>query len=209
LEDIVLGTGPDGEKYKFWNAGLKGMKGSVNEGGVRVPAFFSWKGHIAPGRDIRRVARHIDIFPTLAELAGARIPGDQVEGRSLLPLLENPDAEWPDRYLFFHAGRWPKGADPDDYEWRNFAVRNQRFLVVGKAHLYDMRTDIGQTKNIAAEHPEVGVKALKAYEAWWRKTRPLLVNEDVPNSKTQPFPEAYRRQLEEGGIPDWQAPPLD
>jgi arylsulfatase len=204
----LLGTGPDGTRYEFWNAGLKGMKGSVNEGGVRVPAFFSWKGRIAPGRDIKPVVRHIDIFPTLAALAGAKVPGEQVEGRSLLPLLENPDADWPDRFLFFHTGRWPKGANPDDFQWRNYAVRNQRFLVLGKYELYDMQADIGQTNNVAKQHPEVIAKALAAYEKWWRKTRPLMVNEDVPNSTRQPYAEACKKQMKEGGIPDWQPPEL-
>jgi arylsulfatase len=200
---------PDGTTYAFYNAGMKGLKGSVDEGGVRVPAFFSWKGHIAEGRVLKQLARHIDMFPTLAALAGAKLPEGQVEGRSLLPLLENPDADWPDRMFFIHRGRWPKGANPDKYQWKGFSVRSQRFLLVGKSELYDMQADPGQKKNIAEQHPEQVKEMLTAYGAWWKKTRPMMVNEKTPNSKSHPFPERYKKQLENGGIPDWQAPDLE
>ena len=93
----------------LYNAGMKGLKGSADEGGVRVPFFVRWDGRIEPGRDMDRIAAHIDILPTLAALAGAELPTGQVEGRNLLPLIEDPDAEWSDRYLFTHKGRWKTG----------------------------------------------------------------------------------------------------
>ncbi len=204
----VLGQMADGTKMEVYNAGMKGMKGSADEGGVRVPFFVRWDGRIKPGRDIERTAAHIDLLPTLAALAGAELPAKQVEGRNLLPLIESPTAPWTDRYLFTHKGRWKTGADPNDHQWRGFAVRNQRFRLVDNGALYDMQQDPGQTTNVIEEHPEVVEKMRAAYDAWWKETRPLMVNEGVPMSPTRPFHELYNKQLNSTGIPDWKAPAL-
>jgi arylsulfatase A-like enzyme len=200
----VIGRTADGKEMVFYNADMKGLKGSVDEGGVRVPFFVRWDSRIKPGRDIDRLAAHLDLLPTLAALAGARIPPGQVEGRSLLPLIEDADAPWPDRYLFAHQGRWPTGAEPNDFQWRNFAVRNQRFRLVGNNQLYDMQLDPGQTTNVIQDHPQVAEAMLAAYDAWWKETRPMMVNENVPMSPTRPFHELYRKQMETTGIPDWK-----
>jgi arylsulfatase len=181
-----LGRSADGKKLLPYNAGMKGLKNSVDEGGVRVPFFVRWDGRIEAGRDIDRLAAHIDLLPTLAALAGAKMPEEQVAGRSLLPLIENPKADWPDRYLFAHRGRWPTGAEPNDYQWKNFAVRNQRFRWVNGDALYDMQKDPGQTTNVIDQHPEVVAAMRKAYDQWWRATRPMMVNEGAPMSPTRP-----------------------
>jgi len=204
----VIGMTPDGKKLEFCNAGMKGLKGSVDEGGVRVPFFVRWDGRIAPGRDIDRIAAHLDILPTLAALAGVPVPQGQVEGRNLLPLLQTPDTPWPDRYMFSHKGRWKTGDSPDNHQWKDFSVRNQRFRFVENVALYDMQNDPGQTTNVIAEHPELVQQMRAAYDDWWKKTRPLMVNEDAPMSPTRPFHEWYKQQLETTGIPDWAAPQL-
>ncbi|GIW91238.1 MAG: arylsulfatase [Pirellulaceae bacterium] len=204
----IIAVGPDGTQYPSYNAGMKGLKGSPDEGGVRVPFWVRWDGHWPAGRDIDRVAAHIDIFPTLAALAGAELPPDQVEGRNLLPLLDDPGAEWPDRYLVTHVCRWPKGANPDDFQWRNFAIRNQRFRFVNNRELYDMEKDPGQTNNVIDQYPEVVEKMRHFYEQWWQATRPRLINEDVPLSPTRPYHVWFEEQKRTEGIPEWQPPEL-
>ncbi len=204
----VVGKAPDGTELKAYNAGMKGQKGTTDEGGVRVPFFVRWDGRWQAGRDIDRIAAHIDILPTLAGLAGGSLPGDQVEGRSLLPLLANPDAEWADRYFFTHKARWKTGADPDDSKWGPFAVRNQRYRLVGNKNLYDMVADPGQANNIFDDHPDLVAEMRAAYEAFWKEARPLMVNEDVPMSPVRPFHELYNKQVAAGGIPDWMPPKL-
>ncbi len=201
-----LTTLDDGTKLMLYNAGMKGLKGSVDEGGVRVPFFIRWDGHIAPGRDVDTIAAHLDILPTLAALADAPLPKSQVTGRSLLPLIESDDVQWEDRYLFSHKGRWKTGEDPNLYQWKNFSVRNQQFRFVENNALYDMLADPGQTTNVIDEHPDVVAAMRAAYEEWWKTTRPMMVNESAPMSPTRPFHEAYRKQLEQGGIPDWVPP---
>ncbi|MCA9156044.1 MAG: sulfatase-like hydrolase/transferase, partial [Planctomycetales bacterium] len=203
-----LGKNADGEKLFLYNAGMKGLKGSPDEGGVRVPFFVRWDGHIKAGQDIDRIAAHIDLLPTLADLAGAKLPEKQVEGRSLLPLIQGSDSEWPDRYLYTHVGRWKTGEEPNDYQWRNFAVRNQRFRLVNNTALYDMQADPGQTTNVIDQHPEQAQAMREAYDAWWKKTRPMMVNETAPMSPTRPFHVLYNQQANESGIPEWSPPEL-
>ncbi len=203
-----IGTTPSGEKLFPYNAEMKGLKGSPDEGGVRVPFFVRWDGHFKSGRDIDQVAAHIDILPTLAELAGATLPSRQVEGRSLVPLLTDETTPWDDRYLFTHAGRWKTGEDPDQSQWKTFAIRTQRYRFVNNEALFDMLADPGQTKNIIAEHPDLVAEYRQIYDQWWKATRPLMVNESSPMSPVRPFHELYQKQLDTTGIPEWPAPEL-
>ncbi len=216
--------------YPFFNAGMKGLKGTTDEGGARVPFFVRWPGKLTPGREIDRIASHIDILPTLAALAGAPIPEGQVEGRSLLPLLEGKTDGWADRYLFNHFCRWPTGANPEDFRHVNFSVRNQKYRYVGpqlgggiggknkgkKAapstpatpSLYDMETDPGQTKNIIADHPDIAAQMKLAFDQYWTEAIPLMVNESAAMSPTRPYHEWYRAEEAAGGIPVWEEPKL-
>lgn len=198
----------DGTVYNMYNAGMRGVKGTPDEGGVRVPFWVRWDGHWPANRDVDRIAAHIDIFPTLAQLAGAETPSDQLEGRSLLPLLDHPQASWQDRFLFVHVGRWPKDANPDEYQWRNFSVRNQRFRFVNNRELYDMESDPGQTTNVIDQHPDIVAAMRMAYQRWWEQVRPRLVNENVPLSPTRPYHVWFEQQQRSEGIPMWQAPEL-
>jgi arylsulfatase len=207
-ENEHLGERGDGSPMLAYNAGMKGLKGAADEGGVRVPFFVRWDDHLSPGRTVEVVAAHIDVLPTLAALAGADLPAGQVDGRSLLPLIAGEDADWPDRYLFTHLGRWPTGVEPDDFRLQNCAVRNQRFRLVNNQALFDMQQDPGQTTNVIEQHPQTVEAMRAAYDAWWRRVRPLMVNEEAPMSPTRPFHELYKRQLESTGIPAWEAPPI-
>jgi arylsulfatase len=199
-----LGTQADGTPILAWNSGMKGLKGSPDEGGVRVPFFVRWDGVVQPGRDVDCIAAHIDVLPTLADLCGASLPEGQVEGRSLRPLLESATAAaaWPDRYLFTHVGRWPVGADPDAFQWRGFAVRNQRFRLVG-GQLFDMTADPGQEQDVAADHPQVVSEMRAAFDAFWQSARPLMINERVPLSATRPYWLAFEAQTAGSPLPRW------
>jgi arylsulfatase len=195
-------------EYKCYNAGMKGMKGSPDEGGVRVPFFVRWDGHIKQGQEIDSIAAHIDILPTLAALADAKIPKSQVEGRNLLPLIEHPDLDWEDRYFVTHVCRWKTGADPNDSKFNKMAIRNQRYRFVNNNALYDMVQDPGQKTNVIDQHPDIVAEMRAFYEGWWQKTLPMLVNEDAKMSPTRPFWVEYNKQKESPGIPDWQPPEL-
>ena len=104
----------NGKNVTHYTSGFKTGKGSPYEGGTHVPAFWRWKGVLGEGVDINALVAHIDIFKTFSDLAGTKIPDgiQQIDGRSMTPLLEDPNAAWEDRYLFTHQGRWTKGKDP-------------------------------------------------------------------------------------------------
>jgi arylsulfatase len=199
----------NGKRVLLDSSGFKTGKGTPFEGGTRVPAFWRWKGKLQEGKDIPALTAHIDLFPTFAELTGAKLPvGNQVQGRSLVPLLGNPKAEWADRYLFTHVGRWAKGADPEKSKFNACAVRNSRFRLVNNKELYDIQADPSETTNVIEEHPEVVAAMRKAYDTWWSETVPLMINEKVPNAPSKPFFDLYEKQLKTKGIPDWPPPKL-
>ena len=137
--------------------------------------FWRWPGTLEAA-DCAALAAHIDFFPTLAELAGAKIPESvklQVEGRSLVPLLADPRAKWADRYLFSHQGRWPKLADPDESKFKMAAVRNERWALVSEKGgrepqwaLFDLAADYGQQNNVLSQHPGVVKELSAAFEQW-------------------------------------------
>ena len=193
-----------GKKFTPFNAGLKGGKCSPDEGGTRVPSFWMWKGHFEEGLDIPALAAHIDLYRTFCDLAGAKIPSSPLEpgGRSLVPLLENPKADWPDRTLFTHVGRWNPGGR-DKSKNSGCAVRTSRWRFVNNKQLYDILADRGQTKNVAAEHPEVVADLRKKYDAWWDSLPPLLINEDLPEIKPGEFPIQKLRDTQ-GELPLWE-----
>ncbi len=187
---------------KVFNAGMRGQKVTPYIGGTRASSFWRWPGTLKP-QAVSKLAGHVDIFPTLAEIAGAKVDDktkQQFDGRSFVSLLKDPEANWPDRFLVTHVGRWPKGEDPNKAKYSNCAIRNSRFQLVSagpkaKWELFDLRDDFGQTTDISAEQPEV-VKQLKAaYDKWWDDTLPLLVNENVELAKENPFKTLYRQQF--------------
>ncbi|MEP2776157.1 MAG: arylsulfatase [Luteolibacter sp.] len=197
------------EKIDPFNAGMRGRKNSPNEGGTHVPAFWQWKGVLEAGVDIDALAADIDIFPTFATLAGATLPEEmqEVDGRSLVPLLEDPKADWADREIFIHCGRWDAGK-LEDAKYKKCAVRTERWRLVNNEQLYDISADPNETKDVAKEHPEVVSELRKSYDQWWESAVPLMVNEGLPKVKEHPLHVRYEKQLAEKGIPEWAPAPL-
>ncbi|WP_227021352.1 arylsulfatase [Oceaniferula marina] len=171
-------NGPTGAG-NTWNAGMKGKKGSVDEGGTRVPFFIRWPKKISADTRCQKLVRHYDILPTLAAITGAT-PKEkkQLAGRSFLPLLENPEADWADRITVFHKGRWGYKQQPTKN--KSYALRSGQWRLVDGKHLYDIQKDPLQKKNVIKNHPEVVQKMTAYYDAWWEKAVPLMVNENAP-----------------------------
>jgi len=163
-DTIVIFLTDNGPQQKRYNAGMRGLKGSVYEGGIRVPCFIRWPGVLKAGTKVDRLAAHIDLAPTLLDACGVPKPrGVRFDGVSLMPLLRNPRAEWPDRTLFF---QWHRGDEPQAF--RACAARNQRWKLVDGKELYDLETDPGETKDVAAAHPEIVARLRREYEAWFK-----------------------------------------
>ena len=194
---------------KVFNAGMRGSKCTAWIGGIRANSFWRWPGTLTPAV-VKSLAAHIDFFPTLAEIAEADLTPalkPQLEGRSLTPLLENPEAPWPDRHLFTHVGRWPKFADPADSKFKAASVRNTRWAMVSENggseprwQLFDLANDYGQQNNVIQQHPDVAKELGSAFDQWWSESLPLMVNEKAVGPKTNPFADRYWKQF--GGGPN-------
>jgi len=193
---------------QVFNAGMRGGKNSPWLGGTRAASFWRWPGTFRPA-DVNALAANIDFFPTIAELAGARLSPEvkaQVEGRSLVPLLRKPDAPWPDRVLFTHIGRWERG-QAAQAKYHNCSVRNTRWQMVCASksgekqwQLFDVKADPGEKTDLATQHPEVVKELDAAYDKWWDSLQPQLVNENAVGPKINPFKALYWKQF--GGGPD-------
>jgi arylsulfatase A-like enzyme len=187
---------------RAYNAGMRGTKGTPYQGGTRVPSFWRWPAGFKGDAEVDALTAHIDILPTLAEIAGAPLLGPlrtQVEGRSLLALLKNPKAEWPDRFLVTHVGRWEAGK-VEQAKHVNCSIRNGRYTLVNNTELYDLKADPGETKNVMAGHPDVVASLRAAYDRWWRDVLPCLENEGVVGPPVNPFKARYWKQF--GGGPE-------
>ena len=109
-DTIVLFMTDNGPQQVRYNSGLRDRKGSVYEGGIRVPFFVRWPGRLQEGLKVDRIAAHIDVAPTLLELCGInRPPGVSFDGASLQPLLLGETENWPDRTLYV---QWHRGDEP-------------------------------------------------------------------------------------------------
>ncbi|MFC1766211.1 arylsulfatase [Planctomycetota bacterium] len=196
---IYLGTDNGGTRGRqIFNAGMKGGKNTSYQGGTRSPGFFRWPAADIPaGAECDALSAHIDIFPTLAEITGATLSAEvqqQLEGRSLVPLLKNPQAQWADRILVHHAGRWPAG-QAEKFKYTKSAIQNSRFTLVNNRELYDLKADPGETKNVIAEHPEVVATLRAAYDQWWQDVQPFWVNENTKGFSNLTFRELYTKQF--------------
>jgi arylsulfatase A-like enzyme len=174
-DTIVLFLTDNGPAQVRYTSGMRGRKGTVYDGGIRVPAFLRWPSTLAAGKEVDRIAAHIDIVPTLLEACGvARPDGLELDGVSLWPLLTGrvAAAGWPDRTLFF---QWHRGDVPERF--RAFAARDQQYKLVraeGPAgatppafELFDMAADPFEMHDIAAAHPDVVARLKGAYSAWF------------------------------------------
>ena len=149
-DTIVIFLGDNGPNTDRYTCGLRGRKGSVYEGGTRSPMSMRWQKRLPAGKKVDRIAAHIDLFPTLLDLTGAKAPdGPKIDGVSLRPLLEGDGTHWPERMLFAHAepAKNPSGMYPG-------AVRTQQFNLVNGTELYDVSLDPGESRNVALEHAE-------------------------------------------------------
>jgi hypothetical protein len=151
------------------------LKGTVYEGGIRVPFFLRSPGRFAAGRRVLQPAAHIDVTPTLLDLCGVTKPAKvKFDGVSLLPLLKGEQERLADRTLFF---QWHRGDVPEVY--RAFAACTGRYKLVQPAgqsdsewsptfKLFDLQHDPLESEDLAADKPEIVAQLKQAYEAWFK-----------------------------------------
>jgi arylsulfatase A-like enzyme len=159
-------------KYPYFNAGMRGWKGSAWDGGHRVPCFWHWpKGDLTGGRDVPQLTAHIDMLPTLVDLVSLKKPdGPLLDGMSIrLPLHGIVEESIPDRTLFVHVQR--EFLPP---KWKDSAVLTKRWRLMDGKELYDITADSGQKSDIAEDHPDVVERLRGEYESWWTSLKPAM-----------------------------------
>jgi arylsulfatase A-like enzyme len=157
----------DADGAQRYNAGLRGQKGHVYEGGARVPALWQWPARWQPSRIESTNTHVIDVAPTVLEACGVA-PQERVDGQSLCPLFQGNDDTFPsDRPLFL---QWHRGDRPVRY--RNAAVWQGRWKWLrvcesGADELYDLEADPGEQNDLASAHPELCKTLSAQYESWF------------------------------------------
>ena len=149
------------------NKPLRGGKGTTWEGGQRVCCVARWPGKIAAGSQCDQLAVTFDLLPTLAKLAGGEAPADRkLDGKDIAPLLMEADAKSPHE-SFFYFFRGNLNAVRAD-NWKLFVKRKpgrRTPAKLEKPELYDLSQDIGETTNVADEHPDVVARLMDQLEA--------------------------------------------
>lgn len=195
---ILIFMSDNGPTPARFNCGMRGLKGTVYEGGLRVPFFVRWPKAVRAGVKNDRLAAHIDVFPTLLEACGiARVASDpRIDGVSLYPLLQRPAAAWPDRTVYF---QWHRGERGELYN--NCAARTQRYKLVNGKELYDLQEDPAEARDVAAAQPQRVAEMRAGYEAWFR---------DVAATRNFEVPRIYLGAQFENPVlltrQDWRGP---
>jgi arylsulfatase A-like enzyme len=142
--------------YEFFESvgPLKGLKGSVYEGGIRVPMIVRWPGHIEAGRVTDLAAAHYDALATIADLAGV-VPVDSTDGISYVPTMVGQDErQEPREYLFWDFAGYKGQLAVRLGNWKG-VKRELRKNPDAPLELYDLTSDIGEQNNVVEAHPEV------------------------------------------------------
>lgn len=170
---IVLYFSDNGPNSIRWTGGMKGIKGTTDEGGVRSVCYVRWPARLPAGHTVFQIAGAIDLLPTLTSLAGiARVGDKPLDGRDLSPLLLNQRAEWPERMIFSTWGG-------------RISVRTQRHRLDDQGRLFDLVHDPGQAAAINDREPEIAAN-LKAAVQSWRKEMFDRIDEAAGGSKPRP-----------------------
>lgn len=154
---------------QVFNAGMRGKKGSVHDGGHRVPCFIHWPaGGLKHGQDIVSLNAHIDLLPTLTELCELKLPREvDFDGRSFRSQLLESDRETPERTLFIECQRTFQPR-----KWQATVGMTSRWRLVDNEELYDIKRDPGQKTNVFAQHSDVVEKIRKDFDTYWSKVTP-------------------------------------
>ncbi len=150
-----------GKTLTHFNAAgpLRGKKGATYEGGIRVPLVVSWPGKIKPGTESDLISGFQDLFPTFAELAGAKAPAN-IDGLSFVSELLGRPTQKKHEYLYWELGT-RQGLRKGNWK----AVRNSTKKKLGDVEIYDLSNDIGESNNLATQKPEIAAQFLELLQS--------------------------------------------
>ncbi|MES2692591.1 MAG: sulfatase, partial [Verrucomicrobiota bacterium] len=193
---------PSEKKGVTDNAPLRGGKGTLYEGGIRVPFIVRWPGVVAAGSTSDVPLAHVDVYPTLTEIAGGKPKaGTVLDGVSFTAVLKNPQAKVNREAIYWHfPGYLESYVHPTG--WRTGPVgaihagdfKLLEYFETNKIELYNVRADISEKRDLVAEMPEKA-KELQAKLAAWRTS----IGAEMPRMKTPAERAADTASDKEGG----------
>lgn len=187
---MVVFTSDNGGLYKRYdgggeaastNAPLRDEKGSLYEGGIRVPLIIRYPRLTQPNTICETPTISNDFYPTFLQLAQTQHPDNHIlDGRSLIPLLKNPNVQF-DRSLYFHYPHYHHSRPASVI--RRGPYKLIEFFDDNTLELYNLREDISEKHNIAAEHPKLALELYHDLNQWRQSTNALR---PIPNPKYDP-----------------------
>ena len=201
--------GLDSEAVSGFNAGMRGRKSSIYDGGHRVPFFIHWpRGGLTGGRDVETLSAHIDVLPTLADLCGIPVPeGYEPDGISLKPLLDGSGEPWPRKHhvVQYHGGAGARALPAQPFAHSVVLTERWRLVNQDGQFLYDIKADPAQRKDVSGEYPEVVSRLRAAYRPFWEQVsgrmRPVRI--DLGNAGQNPTTLCSQDWHLEKGNPPW------
>lgn len=186
------------------NAPLRSGKGSLYEGGTRVPLIVRWPGVAEPGTQCKVPTIHVDFLPTLVEMSGADLPEQPVDGESLVPLLRTPNGALKRSAIYQH---FPGYLGAGKGTWRTTPVsliqsgewKLLEFLEDGHLELYNLRQDIGESNNLAEKQPELASE-LQAQLTGWRAAIHAPMPTENTGEEVTPRPRRKKRAERAGAL---------
>ena len=171
---------------QYFNAGMRGKKTQIWEGGHRVPCFIRWpSGGLGKPRDIEGLTQVQDVLPTLLELCEIEIKnvnGQKFDGMSLASIIKDKKKVPEDRMLIINYSRMPGFSNyPSPYSQTQMradqsAVLWKRWRLLENRELYDLKSDPMQKNNIIGNHPKVVAKMRRHLYSWWDTVKHLANN---------------------------------
>ena len=179
---LVIFMTDNGPQQTRYIAGMRGKKGSVYNGGVRVPFYIRYPELFKGKKDIETTAAHIDILPTLSQICNAEMPEERIiDGKNLLPLIKGEEVDWGDRELFFYwTRRYPE-------LYNNMALQNANYKLVGNTNynatfedfeLFDLKKDPYEQSNIVSDNKEIAKDLKKKLDRTYTE---LINSENLTN----------------------------
>jgi len=176
---FMTDNGPEQTRYV---GGMRGLKGNVYQGGIRVPFFIRYPFTFQKNKEVETMAAHIDILPTLSAICHTALPkGRKIDGQNLLPLIMGREVDWKDRPLFFYwSRRYPE-------LYHNMAVQKKGYKLVGNAdynapladfELFNLEQDPYEQHNILSENLPVATDLKKEMDAIYNE---LIISDNLIN----------------------------
>ena len=169
------------------NAPLRSGKGSLYEGGTRVPFIVRWPGNVPAATRCDQPTVHVDLYPTLLELTGAAKPKQVLDGTSLVKVFRDPAGQLPREAIYQH---FPGYLGAGENNWRTTPVSTihsgpwklMEFFEDGHLELYNLQADVGEKNNLAGKQPEKAQELLAKLVAWRKETQaPMPTKNDKKN----------------------------